>query len=77
MVTIIRCRIVFFLRVQADAVIRFAKGTDQHLGSTVVSKSDTAGEVSFAGISTPTNPAFKLVLNVNRAYSRLRQQYQK
>ena len=36
---------------------------------------DTAGEVSFAGISTLTNPVFGLVLNVNRAYFRLRQQY--
>jgi hypothetical protein len=30
-------------------------------------KSDTAGEVSFAGISTLTNPVFGLVLNVNHA----------
>jgi hypothetical protein len=37
-------------------------------------KSDTAGEVSFAGMSMPTNPAFKLVLNVNRVFFRLRQQ---
>jgi hypothetical protein len=29
---------------------------------------DTAGEVSFAGISTLTNPGFGLVLKVNRAY---------
>ena len=36
---------------------------------------DTDGEVSFAGISAPTNPAFKLVLNANRAYFRLRHQY--
>jgi transposase-like protein len=36
---------------------------------------DTAGEVSFAGISTPRNPDFRIVLNVNRAYFRLRQQY--
>jgi hypothetical protein len=28
----------------------------------------TAGEVSFAGMSTPTKPAFKLVLKENRAY---------
>jgi hypothetical protein len=42
MVTIIRCRIVFSLRFQADAVVRYAKGTDQHLESTVVSKSDEA-----------------------------------
>jgi len=42
MVTIMRCRIVCFLRFQADAVIRSAKGMDQHLKSTVVSKSDEA-----------------------------------
>jgi hypothetical protein len=36
---------------------------------------DTAGEVSFAGISTLTNPVFRLVLHVNRAYFRLRQPY--
>jgi hypothetical protein len=29
---------------------------------------DIAGEVSFAGMSTPTKPAFKLVLKENRAY---------
>jgi hypothetical protein len=34
----LRCRIVLFLRFQADAVIRYVKGTDQHLGSTVVTK---------------------------------------
>jgi hypothetical protein len=38
-----------------------------------LTKTDTAGEVSFAGMSTPTNLAFKLVLNVNRASFRLRQ----
>jgi hypothetical protein len=36
---------------------------------------DTDGEVSFAGMSTPINPAFKLVLNVSDAYFRLRHQY--
>jgi hypothetical protein len=35
----------------------------------------TAGEVSFAGMRTPTKPAFKLVLKENRAYFRLRQPY--
>jgi hypothetical protein len=40
-----------------------------------VTKNDTDGEVSFAGISTLTNPVFRLVLNVNRAYVRLRHQY--
>jgi hypothetical protein len=38
---------------------------------------DAAGDVSFGGMSTPTNAAFKLVLNANRAYFRLRHQYQK
>jgi hypothetical protein len=38
---------------------------------------DTAGEVGFAGISTLTDLVFKLVPNVNHAYFRLRQQYQK
>ena len=42
MVTIKRCHIVCFLRFQADAVIRYAKGTDQHLVPTVVTKSDEA-----------------------------------
>jgi hypothetical protein len=45
MVTIVRRRIVCFLRCQADAVIRSATGTDQRLVLTVVTKSDTAGEV--------------------------------
>jgi hypothetical protein len=36
---------------------------------------DTAGAVSFAGMSALTNPVFRLVLNVNRAYFGLRQQY--
>jgi hypothetical protein len=36
---------------------------------------DMAGEVSFAGMSTPTKPAFTLVLKENRAYFRLRQPY--
>jgi hypothetical protein len=36
---------------------------------------DTAGEVSFAGISTQTNPVFRLVLNVNCPHFRLCQQY--
>ena len=42
MVTIARCRIVRFLRVPADAVIRHAKRTDQRLVCTVASKSDLA-----------------------------------
>jgi hypothetical protein len=36
---------------------------------------DTAGEVSFAGISMLANPAFGLVLNIHYTYFRLRQQY--
>jgi hypothetical protein len=43
---------------------------------TGLTKTDTAGEVSFAGIITLTNPVFRLVLNVNGAYFKLRQQYQ-
>jgi hypothetical protein len=42
-----------------------------------ITKSDTDGEVSFAGISTLTNPVFRLVLNVHRVFFRLRHQYQK
>jgi hypothetical protein len=38
MVAIIRCRIVCFLRFQADAVIRYIEGTAQHLISTAVTK---------------------------------------
>ena len=37
-------------------------------------KSDTDGEVSFTGISTLTNPVFRLVQEVHRVYFRLRQQ---
>jgi hypothetical protein len=40
-------------------------------------KSDTTGEVSFAGICPLTHPVFRLVPKVNRASYRLRQQYQK
>jgi hypothetical protein len=35
---------------------------------------DTAGEVSFAGISTLTNTVFGFALNLNHTYFRLRQQ---
>jgi hypothetical protein len=42
MVAIVRRCIVSFLRFWADAVIRYAKGTDQRLGSTVVTHSDKA-----------------------------------
>jgi hypothetical protein len=49
-----------------------------HIGVPVAfTKSDTDGEVSFAGISTLANPVFGLVLNVNHTYFRLRHQYQK
>jgi hypothetical protein len=44
--------------------------------SWVIGIFDTAGEVSFAGMSTLTNLVFGLLLNVNRTSSRLRQQYQ-
>jgi hypothetical protein len=44
------------------------------LRRTRITKTDTAGEVSFAGISTLTHPVFSLVPNVHRAYFRLRQQ---
>jgi hypothetical protein len=37
---------------------------------------DAAGDVSFGGMSLPTHPAFTLALNANRAYCRLRHQYQ-
>jgi hypothetical protein len=40
-------------------------------------KSDTDGEVSFAGIYPLTNSVFRFVPNVNRAYFKLRHQYQK
>src|SRR5215510_6464881 len=40
-------------------------------------KSDTAGEVIFAGSSTLTHRVFEDLPNVNHAYLRLRQQYQK
>jgi hypothetical protein len=43
MVTIMRCRIVCFLRFQADSVIRSARGTDQYLVSTVGTKDETDG----------------------------------
>ena len=43
--------------------------------SWVIVTFDTAGEVSFARISMLTNPAFRLVLNVNRVFFGLRQQY--
>jgi hypothetical protein len=42
-----------------------------------LTKNDTAGEVSFAGMSTLTNLVFRLLPNVNRTSFRLRQQYQK
>jgi hypothetical protein len=45
-----------------------------HLGFT---KSDTDGEVSFAGTHALTHLVSRLVPNVNRAYLRLRHQYQK
>jgi hypothetical protein len=46
-------------------------------GNWLIVTFDTAGEVSFAGISALANPVFGLVLNVNHTYFRLRQQYQK
>jgi hypothetical protein len=54
-----------------------AQHTDRALGQMALTKIDTAGEVSFTGMSTLTNPVFRLVLKVNRAYFRLRHQYQK
>jgi hypothetical protein len=42
-----------------------------------VTKNDTAGEVMFAGSSTLTHRVFEDRPNVNHAYVRLRQRYQK
>jgi hypothetical protein len=41
-----------------------------------VTKTDTAGEVFFAGTSPLTRHVFKRMPNVIHAYFRLRQQYQ-
>jgi hypothetical protein len=41
------------------------------------SKCDTDGEVIFATASTLTHQVFNSLPNINRAYFRLRQQYQK
>jgi hypothetical protein len=41
-----------------------------------LTKTDTDGEVIFAGIYPLINPVFRFVPNVNRAYFRLRHQYQ-
>jgi hypothetical protein len=46
-------------------------------GSPSLTKNDTDGEVIFAGIYPLIKPVFRFVPNVNRAYFRLRHQYQK